>query len=114
MMRLYTSALATGGAGKLLAGQIAVVLADGIGGGERVVGELVILGDFAHQICRCFPAGQLLAQEGVENRAGGVAGLKPVLNVQCLEYIFGVADGQVRAVGIVGVPPGSAAVMISG
>ena len=89
------------GALELLAAQIAVILADGIGRGEGVVRELVVLSDLADKICCGLPARQLLAEEGVEHGAGGVAGLEIVLNVERGENIVRVADRQVRAVGVV-------------
>ena len=88
-------------AGEMLAADVAVVLADGVGGREGVVGQLVVLGDLAHEVCCGLPARQLLAEEGVEDGAGGVARLEIVLNVERGEDIVGVADRQVRAVGVV-------------
>ena len=76
--------------------------ADGIGGRERVVGQAVVLGDLAHQICRGFPVRQLFSEEGVEHRAGGVERLEFILNVQCGENVLRVAHGQVGGVGVVG------------
>lgn len=43
-------------AGELLACQIAVLAANGIGGGDGVVGELIILRDLPHQGCSSLPA----------------------------------------------------------
>src|SRR5690625_7133163 len=47
-----------------------------------ILGQLVVLGDLAHEARGGLPVGQLLAQEGVEDGAGGVEGLELVLNVQ--------------------------------
>lgn len=93
--------LAALGAGEVLAGNVAVVVADGVRRAHRVVRQLVVLGDLAHEVCRGLPARQLLAEEGVEDGAGGVARLEIVLNVERGEDIVGVADRQVRAVGVV-------------
>ena len=92
-------------AGELLAGDVAVVFADGIGWRQGVVRQLVVLGDLAHEIGGCFPVRQFFAEEGVENGAGGVKCLQFVLDIEGREDVFGVADRQVRAVGVVwGVP----------
>ena len=74
----------------MFAGDVAVLGADGVGGREGVIGELEILRDLAHQIGRSLPVRQLLAQEGVEHGAGGVAGLEIVLNVERGENIVRV------------------------
>ena len=79
-----------------------MVLADGVGGREGIIVQLVVLGDLPHQVGRRLPAGQLLAQESVEHGAGGIAGLEIVLNIKSLEDVLGVADRQVGAVGVVG------------
>ena len=54
-------ALAAVGAGELLADEVAVVLADGIGGRKRILRQLVVFRDLAYQICRRLPVGQLFA-----------------------------------------------------
>ena len=90
------------GAGELLTIEVTVVLADRIGGGDGVIGELVVFGDLSHQVCCGFPARQLLAQEGVEDGAGGVAGLEIVLNVESGKDIVRVSDGEMRGVGVIG------------
>ena len=59
------SALTALGTGKLLAGEVAVILADGVGRAYGVVRQLVILGYLADKVCGCFPIGQLLAEECV-------------------------------------------------
>ena len=71
------------------------MLADRIGRRHRVVGQLVVLGDFANEIRGSLPARQLLAQEGVEDGTGGVEGLQLVLNVEGGKDVLGVAHGQV-------------------
>ena len=78
-----------------------MVLADGIGGAYGVIGQLVVFRDLADEVCRRLPAGQLLAEEGVEDRAGGVEGLELILDVKSREHIVGVADGQVAGVGVI-------------
>ena len=75
---------------------------DGVGGGNGVVGQLVVLGDLPDQVGGGLPVGQLLAQEGVEHGAGGVQGLEIVLDIQSGEHVLGVAHGQVGGVGVVG------------
>ena len=92
------------GAGELLPGQIAVVCADGIGGRQRIVRQLVVLRDLTDQRRRCPPIGQLFAQEGVEHRAACVEGLELVLYVQCGEHVLRVAHRQVAGIGVVGRP----------
>ena len=86
----------------MLACQIAVVGADGVGGGDGVVGQLVVLRDLAHQRGGGLPAGQLFAQEGVEHRAAGVQRLELVLHIQRREDILRIAHRQVAGVGVVG------------
>ena len=78
-----------------------MVSTDGVSGAHGVVGQLVVLGDLADQRGSSLPVGQLLAQEGVEDGAGGVAGLQLVLDLQSGEDILGVAHGQVGGVGVV-------------
>ena len=95
-------AFAALGADRHLAGQIAVVLAHGIGGGQGVIGQLIVLGDLTHQLSRRLPIRQLLAQEGVEHGAGGVQGLQVVLHVQRGKNVLRVAHRQVAGVGVVG------------
>ena len=62
---VYLRGFAALGAGKLLAVKVAVVLADGIGGAESVVRQLVVLGYLADKICRRLPVRELFAEEGV-------------------------------------------------
>ena len=76
------------GAGEVLARKVTVGGAYGVGGGEGIVGQPVVVRNGLDQLCGGFPARQLFAQEGVENRAAGVQGLKLVLNVQRREYIL--------------------------
>ena len=57
---------------------------------------------FRTRLAAGLPVRQLLAQEGVEHRAGGVQGLQVVLDGQGLEDVVGVAHRQVRGVGVVG------------
>ena len=90
-----------------------MVLAHGVGGGQGVVGQTVVLGDLADQRRRRLPVGQLFAQEGVEHGAGGVEGLEIVLDVQGGEDVLGVAHGQVGAVGVVGGVCGFVSVWVS-
>lgn len=40
------------------------------------------------------PIGQFFTEEGVEHRAGGIERLQLVLNIQCRENIFRIADGK--------------------
>ena len=94
--------LAADGAAVLLAGNVAVVGADGIGGAHGVVRQLVVLGDLPHQSRCSLPVGQFLTQEGMEYGAGGIAGLKLVLDLQGGEDILGIAHGQVGGIGVVG------------
>ena len=78
-----------------------MVLADGIGRADGVVRKLIVFRYLADKICGSLPVGQLLAEEGVEHRAGGVQRLELVLNIKCAEDIIGVADGQVAGVGVI-------------
>ncbi len=98
---VHLGRLAALGAGELLAHKVAVVLADGVGRGHGVVGQLVVLRDLAHEVRRRLPARQLLAEEGVEDRAGGVERLQLILHVERGEDVLGIADGQVGGVGVV-------------
>ena len=85
----------------MLAGDVAVVLADGVGGGHGVVGQLKVFRDLPHQVGGRLPVRQLLAQKGVEHGTGGIQGLKLVLNGQGLENILRIAHGQVGGVGVI-------------
>ena len=89
-------------AGEMLAGQVSVGLTDGVSGRHGVVGQLVILRNGAYQVGGRLPVGQLLTQERVEHRAGGVQGLQFILDVQGVEHIRGVVHRQMGTVGIVG------------
>ena len=99
---VHLGGLAAVGAGELLPGQVSVVGAHRVGGGNGVVGQLVMFRDFAHQGGGRLPAGQFLPQEGVEHRAGGVEHLELVLHVQGGEQVVGAPHGQVGGVGVVG------------
>ena len=90
------------GAGELLPGEVAVVGTHGIGGGDGVVGQFIMLGNLAHQGGSGLPAGQLFAQKGVEHGAGGVEGLELVLHVQSLKDVLGAPHRQVGGVGVIG------------
>ena len=81
-------------ADSLLTGEVTVVLADGVGRGECVIREAVVLGDLAHQVCGGLPVGELFAKERVEHGVGGVEGLQLVLNVEGGENVFGVTHGH--------------------
>src|SRR5699024_8639224 len=98
----HLGGLAAVGAGELLPGQVSVVGAHRVGGGNGVVGQLVMFRDFAHQGGGRLPAGQFLPQEGVEHRAGGVEHLELVLHVQGGEQVVGAPHGQMGGVGVVG------------
>ena len=80
------------GAGEMLAFQVAVALTDGVGGGQGVVGQAVVFCNLAHQRGGRLPRGQLLAQEGVEDGAGGVEGLQVILNIQRGKNVVGETD----------------------
>ena len=75
-------ALTALGTDKLLAGEVAVIFAYGVGRTYGVVRQLVILGYLADKVCGCFPIGQLLAEECVEYSAGCVKRLELVLNIE--------------------------------
>ena len=89
----------------LLSGKISVIGADGIGGGQCIIGQLIVFGNFAHQSRRRLPIGQLFAEEGVEYRTAGIKRLELVLYIKCGEHIFGVAYRQMAGIGIVGCCP---------
>ena len=93
--------LATERADGLLAGEVTVGPADGVGRGEGVIRQTVVLGDLPHQVCGSLPVWQLLAEECVEDGAGGVEGLHLVLDIEGRENVFGEAHGQVGGVGVV-------------
>ena len=99
---VYFGGLAANWALFLFARQVSVGLADRIGGGHGVVGQLVVFGYLADKICSRLPIGQLFAQECVENGTRGVERLQLVLNVESRENVLGVSHGQVGAVGVVG------------
>ena len=88
-------------AGVLFAAQISVILAYRIGRGQRVVRKLIVVRDLLDESRRRLPVGELFAEERVEYGARGVQRLKFVLNVESVEDIRRIADGQVRAVGVV-------------
>ena len=79
-----------------------MLLAYGVGRGERVVGQFVVFCNLSHKVCRRLPAVEFLTEESVEDRARGVEGLQFVLDVESGEDVACVSDGQVRAVGVVG------------
>ena len=53
----------------MLSGQISVILADGVGGGDGVIRQLVVVRDGLYQLGRRLPVRQLLAQKRVEHRS---------------------------------------------
>ena len=85
----------------MLARDVAVLLADGVSRRHGVIGQLVVLGDLAHQIRRRLPARQLFTKEGMEHRAGGVERLQIVLDVQRLKNVGCEVHRQVRRVRVV-------------
>ena len=78
----------------LLACKITVRAANRVGGGDGIVGQLIILRNFANKCRRTLPIGQFFTEEGVEHRAGGIERLQLVLNIQRRENIFRIADGK--------------------
>ena len=78
-----------------------MVRTDGICRGHGVIGEFEVLGDLAHERGGSLPIRQLFTEERVEHRAGGVAGLQVVLNLQRGEDVLRIADRQVGGVGVV-------------
>ena len=92
---------ATDGASVLFPFEVAVFLADGIGRGERIVGQFVVFCNLSHEICRRLPTVEALTEECVEDRTRSVEGLEFVLNVESGEDIARVSDGKVRTVGVV-------------
>lgn len=90
------------GAGVLLAFEIAVLLANGVGRRERIVGQFVVFGNLSHKVCRSLPAVKALTEERVEHRAGRIESLQLVLDVESGEDVARVSDGKVRTVGVVG------------
>ena len=83
------------------AGKIAVLGTYGVRRGHRVVRKLIIFRDRANQLRGRLPVRQLLAEEAVEHRAGRVERLQLVLDIQRREYVVGIADRKMRAVGVV-------------
>ena len=75
----------------LLSGKISVIGADGIGGGQRIIGQLVVFGYLAHQCRSSLPIREFFSEEGVENRAAGIKRLQLVLHIKCGEHILGIA-----------------------
>ena len=91
-------------AGKMLAGQISVILTDRIGGGHGIIRQLVIFRNSLYQLCRRFPVRQLLSQERMEYGSGGVKGLKLILDIQGVKDIRCISYRKVGAVGIIWSP----------
>src|SRR5699024_7516877 len=94
-----------GGAGKMFPGNVAVIPADRVGGGQRRIGKLIVFRDGRHQGGGGFPVRQLFSQERVEHRTGGIKGLHLILNVQGGKNIFREIHRQVGAVGVIGSLP---------
>lgn len=85
----------------LLSGKITVVLANRIGGGKRVVGKLVVFGDFPYESGRGMPFRELFTEKCVKNRSGSIQRLQLVLDVQSGEQIVRISHGKMRAVCII-------------
>ena len=86
----------------MLPGNVAVIPADRVGGGQRIIGKLIVFRDGPHQGGGGFPVRQLFSQERVEHRTGGIKGLHLILNVQGGKNIFREIHRQVGAVGVIG------------
>ena len=89
----------------MLPGNVAVIPADRVGGGQRIIGKLIVFRDGPHQGGGGFPVRQLFSQERVEHRTGGIKGLHLILNVQGGKNIFREIHRQVGAVGVIGSLP---------
>ena len=75
---------ATGRAGRLLAGEVPVLRADGEAGTQGVIGKVERLCDPSHQALGGLRARVAFPEEGVEDRATGVAGLQWILEAEGL------------------------------
>ena len=89
-------------AGCLFPGKVTVICANGIGGRQRVIGQLVVLGYLTHQCRRSFPIRQFFSEEGVEYRTAGIKRLQFILHIKSGEHIFGIAYRQVTGVSVIG------------
>ena len=86
----------------LLAGDVSMLGADGIGRRHGVIGELVVEGDLANELHAGFPIREALTQEGMEDGAGGVEGLELVFDVEGGEDVVGEANRKMAGVGVIG------------
>ena len=92
-------------ADSLFSGKVTVIRANGIGGRQRVIGQLVVLSYLTHKGGGSLPIRQFFSEEGVEYRTAGIKRLELVLYIKCGEHIFGVAYRQMAGIGIVGCCP---------
>ena len=65
----------------LFAGEIAVILTNGIGGRDGVIRQFVVFSDFTNQFHAGFPVWQSLAKESVENGSRGIKGLETIFDI---------------------------------
>ena len=86
----------------MLARNVAVIAAYGIGGRKSVVRQLVVFRDLTNKSSGRLPCGKLLAKECVEYCTGGIKGLKLILNIKGGKDILGVSNGKVRAISVIG------------
>ena len=84
----------------LLAGEVAMVFADGIGRRHGVIREFVVLGDLPDELHAGFPAREPLTEEGMEDGARGVESLELIFDIEGIEDVIGIADRQVAGVGV--------------
>ena len=85
----------------LLPGKVTVICANGIGGRQRVIGQLVVLGYLTHKGSGSLPIRQFFSEEGVEHRTAGIKRLQLVLHIKSGEHIFGIAYRQVTGVSVI-------------
>lgn len=85
----------------LLANEIPVLGANGIGWGHGVIRKFVVLGDLADELHAGFPIWEALTKEGVEDGSGGIKGLELILDIKSGEDVFGIANRKVAGVGVI-------------
>ena len=87
----------------LLAGQISVIQANRKCWRDRDVRQAVILDHLAHQAFAGLTRTNFFAHVEMQYRSSGVFALQRVLQLQRLKRIFGEANGQLAAVGVVNI-----------
>ena len=85
----------------MLSRDISMIPAHGIGGGQGIIGQPVVLRDLSHQRRGRLPVRKLFSQKRVEHGTGSIQSLKLILDIQGVKNVGGVIHRQMGAVGVV-------------